>query len=367
MALQCGIVGLPNVGKSTIFNALTKTHGAEAANYPFCTIDPNVGVVTVPDERFTWLVENIKPKSAIPASVEFVDIAGLVKGASQGEGLGNQFLSHIRQVDAILHIVRCFEDENISHVHGEVNPEEDIAVIELELIFADLEVARKRYEGLKKKIKGGDKEAKSIAEVLEKVIPHLEKNQPAISLDLNKEEKKLIKDLNLLTLKPVLFVGNVEEAYAATPEQSVLFQKLLQAAQKRGVDAVAVSGKIEQEISQLEGEEEIMFLQELGLKESGLNRVIRKAYDLLGYITFFTAGEPEVRAWNIVKGTLAPQAAGVIHSDIERGFIRAEVTSFEDVKKYGGLKAAQEAGKMRLEGKEYEVQDGDVIYFRFAV
>lgn len=367
MALQCGIVGLPNVGKSTIFNALTKTHGAEAANYPFCTIDPNVGVVTVPDERFDWLVEQVQPKSSVPATVEFVDIAGLVKGAAQGEGLGNKFLSHIRQVDAILHIVRCFEDENVTHVHGEVNPEEDISVIELELILADLEVLEKRLEGIKKKVKAGDKDAKALSEVLEKLIPHLKQSLPAISLDLKDDEKKLIKDLNLLSMKPVLFVGNVEEHFAAKPEESPIFQKLESAAKKRGVKAVAISGKIEEEISQLDPEEEKLFLEEMGLAESGLNRVIREAYSLLGYITYFTAGVQEVRAWNIVRGTAAPAAASVIHSDIERGFIRAEVTAFEDVKAFGSQKKAQEAGKMRLEGKDYIVQDGDVIYFRFAV
>lgn len=367
MALQCGIVGLPNVGKSTIFNALTKSHGAEAANYPFCTIDPNVGVVEVPDPRFNKLVELVQPKKEVPAAVEFVDIAGLVKGASQGEGLGNKFLSHIRQVNAILHVVRCFADDDITHVTGELNPRDDIEVIELELILADLEQVEKRMQGLAKKKKSGDKEAIKLYEILERVLENLQNEKPATAADLNTDEKDLIKDMALLTLKPVLYIGNIDEDHISDPENSPGFQSLQKLAKERGHDAVAVSGKIEAELSQLSPEEEKEFLKDMGLEEPGLNRVIREAYSLLGYITFFTAGETEVHAWNIKKHTLAPQAAGAIHTDIERGFIRAEVTSYEDVVAHGGLKPAQEAGKMRLEGKEYTVTDGDVIYFRFNV
>ena len=367
MALQCGIVGLPNVGKSTIFNALTRSHAAEAANYPFCTIDPNVGVVEVPDPRFDWLVEKVKPKSKVPAAVEFVDIAGLVKGAASGEGLGNKFLSHIRQVNAILHIVRCFEDENITHVSGEVNPASDVEIIEIELILADLEQVEKRLLNLQKRKKSGEKDAIKICEVLEKVEETLKAGKSALSLNLSDDEILLIKDLQLLTLKPVLFIGNLAESDLADPAKSAAFQKLKTVAEQRNSRAVPISGKIEAELSQLSKEEAAIFLEDLGLKEPGLNLVIREAYSLLGYITFFTAGEVEVRAWNIIKGTPAPAAASVIHSDIEKGFIRAEVTAFTEIQAAGSQKAAQEAGKMRLEGKEYVVQDGDVVYFRFNV
>ncbi|MDH5716580.1 MAG: redox-regulated ATPase YchF [Spirochaetia bacterium] len=367
MALQCGIVGLPNVGKSTIFNALTKSHSAEAANYPFCTIDPNVGVVEVPDNRFNKIIELVKPKSRVPAAIEFVDIAGLVKGASKGEGLGNKFLSHIRQVDAILHIVRCFEDENVTHVSGKPSPADDIQVIELELILADLEQAQKKLDSFQKKKKSGDKEAISLCAILEKIMNVLSQEKPALNADLSEEERFKIKEFSFLTLKPVLFVANVSDSEIGNYESNSYYQSIKVEAQKRKSEVIAVSGKIESEISELSDEEEKEFLKDLGLDEPGLNRAIRAAYKLLGYRTFFTAGEQEVRAWNIKAGTLAPQAAGVIHSDIEHGFIRAEVTSYDDLVSYGGLKQAKEAGKMRLEGKEYEVKDGDVIYFRFNV
>ncbi len=367
MPLQCGIVGLPNVGKSTIFNALTKSHSAEAQNYPFCTIDPNVGVVAVPDPRFDFLVDIVKPKSSVPVAVEFVDIAGLVKGASQGEGLGNKFLDHIRKVNAILHVVRCFQDENVTHVSGKVSPQQDVEIIELELILSDLDQVDKRLQNLNKKKKSGDKEALEISEVLERVFALLKEGKPASQANLSTDEKNLIKDLALLSLKPVLFIGNIDESLLAQPENSPEFRELQRVAKDRGAQAIALSGKIESEIGQLSPDEEKEFLADLGLKEPGLNRVIREAYTLLGYITFFTAGEQEVRAWNITSGSLAPQAAGTIHSDIERGFIRAEVTPFTAVKEFGTQKKAQEAGKMRLEGKEYTMQDGDVVYFRFNV
>jgi GTP-binding protein YchF len=367
MPLQCGIVGLPNVGKSTIFNALTKSHSAEAQNYPFCTIDPNVGVVAVPDPRFDFLVDVVKPKNSVPAAVEFVDIAGLVKGASQGEGLGNKFLDHIRRVNAILHVVRCFEDENITHVSGAVSPRNDVEIIELELILSDLDQVEKRLQNLSKKKKSGDKDALEQSAVLERVYDLLKTGKPASAAGLSEEEKELIKDLALLSMKPVLFIGNIDEAHLAKPEDSAHFRELLALARERGAQAIPLSGKIEAELGELSPEEEKEFLKDLGLSEPGLHRVIREAYTLLGYITFFTAGEAEVRAWNIVRGTTAPQAAGTIHSDIERGFIRAEVTPFAAIQEYGSQKKAQEAGKMRLEGKEYIMQDGDVVYFRFNV
>jgi len=367
MPLQCGIVGLPNVGKSTIFNALTRSYSAEAQNYPFCTIDPNVGVVAVPDARFDYLVKIVEPKSSVPVAVEFVDIAGLVKGASQGEGLGNKFLDHIRKVNAILHVVRCFGDENVTHVSGKVSPKSDVEIIELELILADAEQVEKRLQNLLKKKKSGEKEALQLSDILERVQTTLAAGKPASAAGLNADEKDLIKDLALLSLKPVLFIGNIDESLIATPEKSPEFAELMQVAAERGAEAIPLSGKIEAEIGQLSPEEEKEFLAELGLKEPGLNRVIREAYKLLGYITFFTAGEVEVRAWNIVSGSTAPQAAGTIHSDIERGFIRAEVTPYAAIHEFGTQKKAQEAGKLRLEGKEYTMQDGDVVYFRFNV
>lgn len=367
MPLQCGIVGLPNVGKSTIFNALTKSHSAEAQNYPFCTIDPNVGVVAVPDPRFDFLVSIVHPKNSVPVAVEFVDIAGLVKGASQGEGLGNKFLDHIRKVNAILHVVRCFADENVTHVSGKVSPRSDVEIVELELILSDLDQVDKRLQNLSKKKKSGDKEAVAQSLVLERVFETLKASKPASAAQLSEEDKNTIKELALLTLKPVLFIGNIDESLLATPEKSAEFKELMQVAAERGALAIPLSGKIEAEIAQLSADEEKEFLKDLGITEPGLNRVIREAYRLLGYVTFFTAGEVEVRAWNIVNGASAPQAAGAIHSDIERGFIRAEVTPFAAVEEFGTQKKAQEAGKMRLEGKEYIMQDGDVVYFRFNV
>ena len=367
MALQCGIVGLPNVGKSTLFNALTKSYAAEAANYPFCTIDPNVGVVEVPDLRFDKLVEVVKPKKQVPAAVEFVDIAGLVAGASKGEGLGNKFLTHIRQVDALLHVVRCFEDENITHVSADINPVDDVEVIELELTLADLEQVEKSLISLQKKRKSGDKEAASRYDILETVALQLREGRPASAAGLDEEQRVIIKDMALLTLKPVLYVGNVHEDHIADPDKSVAFKKLKKLASDRQMNALAVSGKIEGELSQLDADEEKAFLDDMGLTEPGLNRVIREAYSTLGYITFFTAGEVEVRAWNVTRGATAPQAAGVIHTDFEKGFIRAEVTAYKDFEEYGTMKKAQEAGKMRLEGKDYVVEDGDIMYFRFNV
>lgn len=367
MALQCGIVGLPNVGKSTIFNALTKSSGADAANYPFCTIDPNVGVVEVPDARFRFLVETVQPISSVPAAMEFVDIAGLVKGASNNEGLGNKFLSHIRNVDAILHVVRCFEDENVIHVDGSLDPVRDVEIIELELILADLEIVENRMHSNQKKKKSGDKEAIKLQDVLEKIFDVLKEGKMAAAAGLDEKEKLLVKDLALITLKPFLYIGNIEENMVTEPEQSTTFHTLTEYAKKHGQTAIPLSGKIESEISLLDNDEEKEFLESLGLSEPGLHRVIRSSYELLGYITFFTAGEKEVKAWTITRGTKAPEAAGTIHSDIETGFIRAEVVSFEDVKNLGSVKKAQEKGKMRLEGKEYEMHDGDVVYFRFNV
>lgn len=366
MALKAGIVGLPNVGKSTLFNAITQA-GAESANYPFCTIDPNVGVVEVPDERLERLAEIVNPNRIVPTAFEFVDIAGLVKGASKGEGLGNKFLAHIREVDAIVHVVRCFQDENITHVSGKVDPISDIETINLELILADVDSVDKRIERSRKNMKGGDKKYAQEVEVLERIKEALYNDKPARSVELSEEEKLLIRDLHLLTMKPVLYAANVSESEVADAEGNPYVQTVREYAAQEGAEVVPISAKVESEIAELEGEDKAMFLEELGLQESGLNRLIKAAYKLLGLYTYFTAGVQEVRAWTIRKGTKAPQAAAVIHTDFERGFIRAEVVGYEDLIGSGSMNAAKEKGQLRLEGKEYVVQDGDVMHFRFNV
>jgi ribosome-binding ATPase len=365
--LQAGIVGLPNVGKSTLFNALTKSRKADAQNYPFCTIDPNVGVVQVPDDRLAPLAKLVKTQRIIPAALEVVDIAGLVAGASKGEGLGNKFLANIREVDAIVHVVRCFEDEDIIHNAGSVDPVRDIEIIETELILADLESVARQKEKLVKKARGGDKAAQAAVDLIDRINPHLEQGFPANTFPIDGEEAPLLKSLNLLSSKPMLFACNVAETDLANGEQHPLVQQVIQAAATRNQTEVCIiSARIEEELIDFSPEEAADYLRDLGVDDSGVNRLIRSTYHLLGLASYLTAGEIEVRAWTFIKGMKAPQCAGVIHTDFEKGFIKAEVVSYTDLMSLGSVSAAREAGKYRLEGKEYLVKDGDVIHFRFA-
>lgn len=366
MGFSCGIVGMPNVGKSTIFNALSKAQNAESANYPFCTIDPNRGIVPVPDERMNFIINYVKPKSIVPTTVEFVDIAGLVRGASKGEGLGNQFLMHIRQVDAIVHVVRCFDDDNIVHVEGNVDPRRDISIISTELMIADLDLVERALTRAQKLAKGSDAAMKKKAEVLTALTEHLSNGKPLKEMfDKYPEYRAEVSEYQLLTDKPVLYVANVSEADVTKGNAHVDIVKEIAA--KEGAKVIILCGKIECELLDLSDEEAKAYLADLGLERSGLENLIQEGYDLLGLVTFFTAGEKEVRAWTIEKHTTAQKAAGKIHSDIERGFIRAEVVSYADFKELKSLTLAKEKGKMRLEGKEYIVQDGDIIYFRHNV
>lgn len=365
MGFKCGIVGLPNVGKSTLFNALTQTAAAEAANYPFCTIEPNVGEVGVPDPRLDKLASIAKSAQIIPTRLTFVDIAGLVRGASKGEGLGNQFLAHIREVDAVAYVLRCFEDPDITHVEGRIDPLGDAEVVETELMLADLESLERRRVPLEKKAKSGEKEAKVQLAVIDKALALLREGKPARLAEVTPEEEPLFKQLQLLTAKPVLYVCNVDEASAATGNE--YSRKVEERAKAEGAGCVIISAKIEAELAGLSPEDRQAYLAELGLEEPGLNRLIREGYRLLGLITFFTVGPKEARAWTVPAGTKAPKAAGVIHSDFEKGFIRAETIAYDDFIRYRGEAGAREAGRLRLEGKEYRVQEGDILHFRFNV
>ena len=365
--LEVGIVGLPNVGKSTLFNAITKA-GAEAANYPFCTIEPNVGIVDVPDKRLQVLHEMYNSKKTTPAAFRFVDIAGLVKGAANGEGLGNKFLEHIRQVDAVAQVVRCFESGDITHVEGSIDPLRDIDIINTELCLADMEVLERRLAKLVKLQKSGAKEAKTEAAILERIKEALDAGKTVRSVELSDDEKDMIKEMNFLTMKPTLFVANVGEDEVATADaENPYVQKVKEYAKAEGAEVVTISAKVESEIAELDDDEAKEFLADMGLEESGLEKLIKAAFDLLGLMTFLTAGPDECRAWTITKGTTAPKAAGKIHSDIERGFIKAEIVNFDDLVAAGSNAAAREKGQVRIEGKEYIMQDGDVTYFRFNV
>ena len=365
--MKLGVVGLPNVGKSTLFNAITQA-GAEAANYPFCTIEPNTGVVAVPDRRLDVLTEMYHPKKTTPAAIEFVDIAGLVKGASRGEGLGNKFLSHIREVYAIVHVVRCFEDENIIHVNGRIDPADDITTINLELILADLETVQKRGDKARKMIKSGEKRYAEEADLADRLVAHLENEQPVRTFPFTEEERAIEKDWFLLTDKPVLYAANIGEDDLGKPEDEIPGVQAIKAlAAKEGAEVLVISAQVEEEIAQLEPDEKKEFLADLGIERSGLERLVERSYSLLGLISFLTCGTDEVRAWTIRKGTKAPQAAGKIHSDFERGFIRAEIVPFETLVEKGSMAACRELGLIRSEGRDYVMKDGDVTLFRFNV